>query len=106
MNSQPVISVVMGDPAGIGAEIIVKLLSEASLSERCRPFLIGDLQVMRDSASALESTLRFRAIDELKDACYVPGVLDVLNAQGFELGAVPPPAVHPKLGEAAGRYLE
>ena len=106
MKSNPVISIVMGDPAGIGPELIVKLLGDASLSERCRPFLIGDLQVMRNTAAALESPLRFRAIDELSDACYVPGILDVLNPQGFELGAVPPPAVHAKLGEAAGRYLE
>ena len=55
MKSNPVISIVMGDPAGIGPELIVKLLGDASLSERCRPFLIGDLQVMRNTAAALES---------------------------------------------------
>ena len=35
-----------------------------------------------------------------------PGMIDVLNPPGFELGPAPPPEVNAKCGEAAGRYLQ
>ena len=105
MRGRPTIAIAMGDPAGIGPELIVKALADESIFKRCRPFIIGDLRVMRDNAGALDSALQFRAIDSLAEARYGDGCIDVLNPPGFDLGSVPEPAVHPKLGEAAGRYL-
>ncbi len=105
MTGKSVIAIVMGDPAGIGPELIVKVLADATLLDRCRPFIIGDLQVMRANAEALGSTLQFRTITDLANARFTPNCIDILNPAGFELGPVPAPAVHPKLGEAAGVYL-
>jgi len=53
MSAGPVIAIVMGDPAGIGPELIVKVLAEDGWRGRCRPFIIGDLQVMRATAASL-----------------------------------------------------
>ena len=36
MNEIPAIAIAMGDPAGIGPELIVKLLQEANWRDRCR----------------------------------------------------------------------
>ena len=105
MRTKPVIAIAMGDPAGIGPELIVKVLEDTSLYERCRPFIIGDLAVMRANAAMLESSLRFQPLDDLSQARFSHATIDVLSPQGFELGPPPPPGVHPKLGEAAGRYL-
>ncbi len=103
--SKPVIAIVMGDPAGIGPELIVKVLAEDRLRQRCRPFIIGDIGVMRDNAAALGSPLRFRPLDQIDGAQFASEAIDVLNPPGFRLGPLPPPAVHLKLGQAAGRYL-
>lgn len=103
---RPVIAIVMGDPAGIGPELIVKVLADDSLHDRCRPFIIGDLRVMRDTAASLNAALRFLAVDDVSAARFEPSCIEVLNPPGFVLGPLLPPAVHAKLGEAAGRYLE
>jgi len=103
--SKPTIAIAMGDPAGIGPELIVKVLSDDSVSERCRPFIIGDLRTMQAAATALGSMLGFRPIDDLAGARFQQGALDVLNPPGLALDPTLPPAVHPKLGEAAARYL-
>ena len=105
MKAKPSIAIAMGDPAGIGPELIVKVLADDTVSERCRPVIIGDLLTMRNIAASLGSTLRFRPIDDLAAAQFQPETLDVLNPPGFDLGPPLPPAVHPKLGEAAARYL-
>ena len=106
MKHKPTIAIAMGDPAGIGPELIAKVLSDPPVFERCRPFIIGDLLTMRNTAASLGSSLRFRANQRtLAEARFQPEMPDVLNPPGFELGPLPPPAVHSKLGEAAARYL-
>ena len=105
MNEIPAIAIAMGDPAGIGPELIVKLLKEANWRDRCRPVIIGDFLTMRNAAASLGSALRFRQISDLDEARCQPEMPDVLNPPGFELGPLLPPAVHPKLGEAAAKYL-
>ena len=103
--NKPTIAIAMGDPAGIGPELIVKVLEDAALFDRCHPFIIGDLPTMRHITAALGSTKRFRPVDDLDDARFQPQMPDVLHPASFELGPPLPPAVHPKLGEAAARYL-
>ena len=106
MPAKPAIAIAMGDPAGIGPELIVKVLADDTVFERCRPFIIGDHLTMRNAARSLASPLRFHPINDLAAARFQPGTPDVLNPPGFNLGPPLPPAVHPKLGEAAARYLE
>ncbi|MCY3977532.1 MAG: 4-hydroxythreonine-4-phosphate dehydrogenase PdxA, partial [Chloroflexi bacterium] len=105
MTVKPAIAISMGDPAGIGPELIVKILANGKVFERCRPVIIGDLLTMRNAAALLGATLRFRPVADLTEAQFQPLDPDLLSPPGFELGAPLPPAVHPKLGEAAGRYL-
>ncbi|MBF0412647.1 MAG: 4-hydroxythreonine-4-phosphate dehydrogenase PdxA [Desulfamplus sp.] len=45
-NNRPVIGITMGDPAGIGPEIIVSALSSVSIHQICRPIVIGDIGVI------------------------------------------------------------
>jgi 4-hydroxythreonine-4-phosphate dehydrogenase len=104
--NQPVIAVTMGDAAGIGPELIVKVLSDSTIYDRCQPFVVGNLQVMRDSATMLKSMLVFQPVDDLSQARFAPDAIEVLSPAGFELGQVPPPGIDPVLGKAAALYLQ
>ncbi len=42
MSEKPVIGLIQGDPAGIGSELMVKLLSEQGVHERANIVIIGD----------------------------------------------------------------
>src|SRR4051794_30863797 len=42
MASKPVIAVTMGDPSGIGPEIIARAVADPGVAAACRPFIIGD----------------------------------------------------------------
>ncbi len=106
MSTAPVIAIAMGDPAGIGPELIVRVLAEEGWQGRCRPFIIGDLQIMQETAASLGPALRFLPIEDLNTATFEPGQIAVLNPPDHALDAIPPPGVHPALGEAAARYLE
>jgi 4-hydroxythreonine-4-phosphate dehydrogenase len=104
--SKPVIAITMGDAAGIGPELIVKVLSDPAVYDRCQPLIVGDLRVMRDTAAMLGSAMTFQHIDDLSQARFAPSVVAVLKPASFELGAVPAPGVDPLLGKAAALYLQ
>ena len=58
-NTKPVIGISMGDPAGIGPEIIVKALSSAEVYAACRPVVVGDAGVMRQAVQLLGKDVKF-----------------------------------------------
>ena len=62
----PVIGVTVGDPAGIGPEIVIKAVGDPSIREICTPVLIGDRKNLEWTASELgltESLGSFEVID-------------------------------------------
>lgn len=92
MSKRPVLAITMGDPAGIGPEIIVKALAEARLYDMCIPVVIGDVSVMEHAASRIvKSSATLHTVQEPRDAKGVPGTIDLyplegLNLTNFELG--------------------
>jgi len=42
LNTLPLVGITMGDPSGIGPEIIVKALADPSIYDLCRPLVLGD----------------------------------------------------------------
>ena len=49
MKSKPVIGITMGDPAGIGAEIIVKALHKSSIRDLASYVVVGSMKAMGDA---------------------------------------------------------
>lgn len=79
MNVKPTIGITMGDPSGIGPEIIIKALQKEEVYERCRPLIIGDAGVMEQTAKKLGLECNFHAISHEQDGFFIPGTLDVLD---------------------------
>ncbi|MEJ5991432.1 4-hydroxythreonine-4-phosphate dehydrogenase PdxA [Ramlibacter sp. PS3R-8] len=85
------IAITMGDPAGIGPEIIARLFAmEPALTQGC--FVAGDLQCMRRGAAAVAGSLpplAMASIESAADAAGVPpGCIAVLQAGAA--AALPP----------------
>ncbi|HWO42838.1 MAG TPA: 4-hydroxythreonine-4-phosphate dehydrogenase PdxA [Candidatus Eisenbacteria bacterium] len=47
MARKPVIAITMGDPAGIGPEIVLKALASPETRRACRPLILGDWGLLR-----------------------------------------------------------
>ena len=90
---KPILAITMGDPAGIGPEIVVRALSHKSTYQKCRPIVTGDAKVMRKAVSLLGLDLQVNAVDEVKAAKFEYGTIDVydlkcVDADSFEFGKV------------------
>ena len=54
----------MGDPAGIGPEILVKALAKSELKRELNPLVVGDIDFLRKTAKSLESDVEFVCYDK------------------------------------------
>jgi 4-hydroxy-L-threonine phosphate dehydrogenase PdxA len=102
---EPLIAVTMGDPAGIGPEIVVKTFTEPGFGERARAFVVGDPEMLERAARAVGSSLRTNAVSEPEEAAFEPGTVDVL-AVGELPADLPFGVLDARAGEAAFRYVE
>jgi 4-hydroxythreonine-4-phosphate dehydrogenase len=95
----------MGDPAGVGPEIIMKSLAHADLFDRCRPLVIGDAGRLRQAGKIVGVNLAINAVATPAAGKYKPGTVDVID-----IAVVPPDLPFGKLspagGEAAYRFIE
>jgi 4-hydroxythreonine-4-phosphate dehydrogenase len=57
-EASPILGITMGDPAGIGPEVIAKALAMREVRHLCRPIVIGSLPVMEEAIRALRAPLK------------------------------------------------
>ena len=113
-NERPVIGITLGDPNGVGPEIIARVLSEKWICDLCRPLVIGHDEVIRraltlvhdDSADSHSggSTgrgLDIHLVDRPESGLYRHGTVDVLNAMDVETGGLKPGRVQSEAGRLA-----
>lgn len=97
----PIVSISMGDPAGIGPEITVMALSEPSVYQRCRPMVVGDAGVMAAAVGLLHAGLKINAIHEVKAARFEYGTIDVYDLANVDIDKLEYGVVSAMCGHAA-----
>ena len=115
-DERPVIGITMGDPNGVGPEVIVKILSQEWVYERCRPLVIGHDEVIRQAlplarAAAAEaevqggrspdSCLDVHPIDHPDAGLFRHGAIDVINTAEVEIDRLVPGRVQSEAGRLA-----
>ena len=73
------IAITMGEPGGIGPEVIVKALHCAGTSNYCAPVVIGDTEVMRDAVSLTGLPLKIKPISSLSQSKPARGSIELLD---------------------------
>lgn len=69
----------MGDPSGIGPEVIAKGLLDKTLYTLCRPFVVGSFDQMKKAADLFAPELMLKPITALSEAQFTFGLLEVLD---------------------------
>ncbi|OEU79520.1 MAG: 4-hydroxythreonine-4-phosphate dehydrogenase PdxA [Desulfobacterales bacterium C00003060] len=86
VTKRPIIGITMGDPVGIGPEIILKAFAEESVYEVCRPIVLGDIAVMMATNQWLRSGLRISPVDTPEAGLYQSGSIDVIGLSDLDYG--------------------
>jgi 4-hydroxythreonine-4-phosphate dehydrogenase len=89
-GSGPLLAITVGDPAGIGPEIVLKALAHAEVFERCRPLVIGDRRVLERAAPWVgQAAPVFEAIAKPRDGAYRAGTIPILDLGDADPAEIP-----------------
>ena len=112
-DRKPILGLTMGDPAGIGPEVVVKACAMPEVARICRPLVIGSLPVMERTARALRVPLRVVSVSGHGDAIGPStslrasrrGILPVLDPLERPLGRFRMGAVSKQTGAASAVFI-
>lgn len=106
MNDQrPLVGVTMGDPAGIGPEIICKALSRPEVFKAARPLVIGDARVLEAARALTRSPIVISVVNAPGAGAYKPGCMDVLNMSALDVKALAHGRPTAETGKAMEQYI-
>jgi 4-hydroxythreonine-4-phosphate dehydrogenase len=104
--SLPVLGVTMGDPAGVGPEIIARAAAEPAVRARCRPVVIGAADPMREALALVGGPLTLRPVARVGDCRWAEGTLEVLDLANVDMATLPRAEVSAAAGRAAYAFIE
>ena len=104
-TQKPAIAITMGDPCGIGPEVVVKALADPRVYDSCRPMVIGNTYAMNQAVRATGLSLSIRETDDPTAAGEDPETVDVvdihnLNPEDITVGQLSVPC-----GKAAMEWV-
>lgn len=85
---RPVTAITMGDPAGIGPEIVVGTMLSEEIHQCCRPFVIGSREIMERAAKVLGKELNYHCIQDPSEARYEFGTVDILETGDYDAASI------------------
>ena len=104
-NERPAIAITMGDPCGVGPEVVVKALADPRVYASCRPVVVGNTYAMQQAVKLTGLPLRINETDDPTTAGEDPSVVDVvdihnLNPEDITVGQISIPC-----GKAAMEWV-
>jgi 4-hydroxythreonine-4-phosphate dehydrogenase len=105
-RSRPITGITMGDPTGIGPEIILSALEDSRLYDMCRPIVIGDAGVLAAVGRSLGRSPRLSTSKDPEAGVFEPGTIDVIEVKklsGFKPSWGRPT---PETGAAMAAWIE
>jgi len=100
-DRKPLLAITLGDPAGIGPEIIVGAWAETVVHEICRPVVVGHPQVLRRAVALWQLDTRVVEVDRPEDARSAPDLIACLPCGDDNVLDVQPGSLDARSGEAA-----
>lgn len=84
MTEKPLVAVTMGDPAGIGPEVVLKALSRPEVYEICRAVVVGCLPAMAQTVESLGLPLTVVHVERPSDAVRKLGTINIVEACSYD----------------------
>ena len=103
--SKSVIGITMGDPAGIGAEIIVKALKYKKISEECIPVVFGDYEAIDDAIRFCHTKQKINIINTLDDIIDDSDTINLFDFGYLKKNGWEYKKVNAECGRAAFEYI-
>ena len=103
--NKPILGITMGDPAGIGPEVIAKALAGTALRRICIPLVVGSYDVMQRTVKRLKLNLSVQILEGHATRSRA-GQVSVLDPLERPLGPFKPGVAAPETGAASVAFIK
>lgn len=100
------IGIPMGDPAGIGPEIVVKALADSKVNEKAKPVVIGDKGTIEQAMAFCNLNLEIKIIENVEDGDYRTGIINLIDMNNVDIKKLEIGKVQGMAGKAAFDYIK
>lgn len=101
--AKPTLALTMGDPTGVGPEVIAGVWDNPLVHEVCRPVVLGDPIIMQRALTLKEKSAKLQAIDQYAEGPSItsPQLMPCLSCSEQDLTNIVPGLVTAESGLAA-----
>ena len=100
------IAIPMGDPAGVGPEIVVKTAVSKEILDLCDLVVIGDKKVLEKATEICQVNLKIHTIKNIEEGKYEKGILNVIDLENVDMNTLEYGQVQGMCGKAAFEYIK
>ncbi|MGQ0619939.1 MAG: PdxA family dehydrogenase [Panacagrimonas sp.] len=105
-SNRPLVGTVIGDPCGIGPEVVAKAWCSGSVHECSRPVLIGSRFAMEEAVRSAGLSAEVRTIGSVAELSDSPGVIEILDSGALDAGDITAGRDNAECGRASGVWLD
>ena len=103
-NGRPIVGLTVGDPAGVGPEIVIKALQNSESTDVVRSLVYADCAVLEQALNALNVTMSLNEVNTPSEGRYESGCIDFVDC-GVLNGPIVYGEVSADGGQAGYTYL-
>lgn len=103
---KPLIAIPLGDPAGIGPEIVAKALARKETFDVARCVVVGDKNVMEQAIEIVKVPMKVHVIEEPEDGIYDPDTINLIDMKNIDMSKLKMGEVSGMCGKAAYEFIE
>ena len=100
------IAVPIGDPAGVGPEIVAKSVASKEVSEVANCVIVGNKEVMENDIKITGEDLTINVIEEVEQGDSREGILNLIHIDNMDMSQFAFGKVNGMCGKAAYDYIE
>jgi 4-hydroxythreonine-4-phosphate dehydrogenase len=105
MKMKPLIAVPIGDPAGIGPEIVVKALTKKEVINAARCVVVGDRKVIENAIRFTNTDIKIKIIEKAEEGDYSEGILNLIDLDNVDMKEFKIGQINGMCGRAAYDYI-
>lgn len=103
---KPLVAIPLGDPAGIGPEIVVKSIADKEVFDKARCIIIGDKKVIDIAIDICKVDLKVNVVESPEQGIYEENILNLIDLGNVDISKFEFGKVSGMCGKAAYEYIE
>jgi 4-hydroxythreonine-4-phosphate dehydrogenase len=103
---RPLVAVTMGDPAGIGPEVVIRALTDENLPRDVRIIVVGSRGLLEERAGRFSLPFGLRSVAEPEECQQTAGLPALYEPEGLELSGLELGVASPRGGRASLAYID